>query len=135
MPSGEDAPDVIGLLQHWAHKQPDTVALRFGEQEWTWAQLLDRVRRLAAVLTRSGMGPKDRVAFLDKNHPAAVELVLAAAWIGAVTVTVNFRLAPAEIAYVLKDARGKARHRRTGVRNRPGRAGQPASDAGARQGL
>lgn len=107
MPSGEDAPDVIGLLQHWAHKQPDTVALRFGEQEWTWAQLLDRVRRLAAVLTRSGMGPKDRVAFLDKNHPAAVELVLAAAWIGAVTVTVNFRLAPAEIAYVLKDAEAK----------------------------
>jgi long-subunit acyl-CoA synthetase (AMP-forming) len=44
------------------------------------------------------------VAFLDKNHPAAIELVLASAWLGAVTVPVNYRLAPVEIAYVLEDS-------------------------------
>ena len=40
-----------------------------------------------------GVGRGDVVAFLDKNHPACVELTLAAASLGAATAVVNFRLA------------------------------------------
>jgi acyl-CoA synthetase (AMP-forming)/AMP-acid ligase II len=95
---------VTRLLQHWVATQPDTVALRFEDRSWTWAELLDRVRRLAGALTEAGIAPGDRIGFLGKNHPAAFELVLAGAWIGAATVVVNYRLAPAEIAYVVRDA-------------------------------
>jgi acyl-CoA synthetase (AMP-forming)/AMP-acid ligase II len=53
------------------------------------------------VLADRGVAAGTRVAFLDKNHPVVIELMLAGAWLGAVTVPVNYRLAPVEIAYVL----------------------------------
>jgi acyl-CoA synthetase (AMP-forming)/AMP-acid ligase II len=95
--------DAAQLLRHWAGSTPHAVALRFEEEQWTWAELLDRVRRLAGALVLAGIGPGDRLAFLGRNHPATLEVVLAGAWIGAVAVVVNHRLAPAEIAYVVRD--------------------------------
>ena len=67
-------------------------ALAFGDQSWTWAQLDDRVRRAAGALRASGLSPGDRLAVLDKNHPACLELTLAASLIGAANVLVSFRL-------------------------------------------
>ncbi|GAA1199138.1 long-chain-fatty-acid--CoA ligase [Pseudonocardia alaniniphila] len=104
MPSADSPTSVTRLLQHWAVTQPVTVALRFEDRSWTWAELLDRVRHLAGALREAGIGPGDRIAFLGRNHPAAFELVLAGARIGATTIVVNYRLAPAEIDYVVRDA-------------------------------
>ncbi|GAA3042297.1 long-chain fatty acid--CoA ligase [Pseudonocardia yunnanensis] len=104
MPCAHSHPSVTRLLQHWAVTQPVTVALRFEDRSWTWTELLDRVRRLAGALREAGIGAGDRIAFLGRNHPAALELVLAGAWIGAATVVVNYRLAPAEIDHVVQDA-------------------------------
>lgn len=42
---------------------------------------------------------------VDKNHPACLELTLAASLIGAANAVVNFRLAPEELAYVVDDSR------------------------------
>ncbi|GAA5125981.1 long-chain-fatty-acid--CoA ligase [Pseudonocardia adelaidensis] len=95
---------LIANLRRWSIEQPDAVALRYQGGTWTWQQLHDRVCRLARALADRGVVAGTRVAFLDKNHPAAIELVLAAAWLGAVTVPVNYRLAPAEIAYILDDS-------------------------------
>ncbi len=44
------------------------------------------------------------VSFLDKNHPACVELTLAAASIGAANAIINFRLAGDEIDYAVNDS-------------------------------
>ncbi len=41
------------------------------------------------------------VAFLDKNHPACVELTLGAASLGAANAIINFRLPRDELDYVL----------------------------------
>lgn len=101
---GADQPmDAARLLRRWARSTPDAVALRFEDEHWTWAELLERVGRLAGALVAAGIGPGDRVGFLGRNHPATLELVLAGAWIGAAVVVVNHRLAPAEIAYVVSD--------------------------------
>ncbi|MGD9531688.1 MAG: long-chain-fatty-acid--CoA ligase, partial [Pseudonocardia sp.] len=70
----------------------------------TWARLADRVRRLAGALRAAGVGPGDRIAVLDLNHPSCLELTLACAQIGAANTVVNFRLAPPEIVYVINDA-------------------------------
>ena len=104
MPCADSPTSATRLLQHWAVTQPVTVALRFDYRSWTWTELLDRVRRLAGALREAGISPGDRIAFRGRNHPAALELGLAGAWIGAVTVVVNYRLAPAEIDYVVRDA-------------------------------
>ncbi|MDN5915883.1 MAG: long-chain-fatty-acid--CoA ligase [Pseudonocardia sp.] len=96
---------VSTLLRRWATERPDDEAVRFGATRLTWAQLDDRVRRAAAALRAEGVGPGDRIAVLDLNHPSCLELTLACARIGATNAVVNFRLAAPEIVYVINDAR------------------------------
>lgn len=96
---------VPSLIQRHAAERPDDEALRFGETRRTWSELDERVRRLASALRAEGIGPGDRVAVLDLNHPSCVELSLACARIGAANAVVNFRLAPPEILYVINNAR------------------------------
>ncbi|WP_197373328.1 long-chain-fatty-acid--CoA ligase [Mycolicibacterium baixiangningiae] len=91
-------------LSHWASTTPDGEAIVYLDRTWTWAQWDDRVRRLTGALTEFGVGHGDAVAFLDKNHPACVELTFAAASLGAANAVVNFRLAGDELDYVLNDS-------------------------------
>ncbi len=94
-------------LAHWAAQTPDAEAITYLDRTWTWAQWNDRVRRLAGALTAMGIGRGDVVAFLDKNHPACVELTFAAGSLGAATAVVNFRLAADELDFVLNDSGAK----------------------------
>ncbi|MBO0679193.1 long-chain-fatty-acid--CoA ligase [Mycolicibacterium sp. S2-37] len=94
-------------LAHWAHTTPDGEAIVYLDRSWTWSQWEDRVRRLAGALTDYGVQRGDVVAFLDKNHPACVELTLAAASLGVANAVVNFRLAGDELDYVLNDSGAK----------------------------
>jgi acyl-CoA synthetase (AMP-forming)/AMP-acid ligase II len=95
---------IFSLVERWVDNAPDREALAFGKQSWTWSQLDDRVRRAAGALRASGLGPGDRLAMLDKNHPACLELTLAASLIGVANVVVNFRLSGDEIAHVPDDS-------------------------------
>ena len=61
-------------LAHWAETKPDDEAMTYLDRTWTWAQWNDRVRRLAGALTERGVKRGDVVAFLDKNHPACLEI-------------------------------------------------------------
>jgi fatty-acyl-CoA synthase len=95
---------------HWidhvarhAHATPDAVAIRFGDESISWAALHDRVHRLAAAFAVRGVRRGDRVVILMTNRPEFVEVTLAANAAGAMAVPVNFRLAPAEAAYILGD--------------------------------
>lgn len=92
---------------HWASVTPDREAFVYLNRIWTWSQWNDRVRRLAGALAEFGVGRGDIVAFIDKNHPACVELTLAAASLGAASAIVNFRLAADELDYILNDSGAK----------------------------
>jgi acyl-CoA synthetase (AMP-forming)/AMP-acid ligase II len=92
---------------HWADVTPDAEAITYLGRTWTWAQWNDRIRRLAGALVERGVGRGDVVAFLDKNHPACLELTLAAASLGAANAIINFRLAADELDYVLNDSGAK----------------------------
>ena len=94
-------------LTYWAEHKPDDEAITYLGRTWTWSQFNDRVRRLAGALIERGVGRGDVVAFLDKNHPACVELTIAAASIGAIIAIINFRLAGDEMDYVLNDSGAK----------------------------
>ncbi len=94
-------------LAHWAKRRPDDLAVMYGERSWTWAQWNERVRRAAGGLRALGVGRGDVVAFLDKNHPACVEVTLAAASIGAAHAIVNWRSAGDEVDYAVNDCGAK----------------------------
>jgi len=88
----------------WAEETPDAVAMSYEGIDHTWAQWAERVRRVSGALLAAGLGRGDRVAFLDKNHPAAMEVTLGAGQIGAANAVVNWRLAGEELRHVLADA-------------------------------
>jgi acyl-CoA synthetase (AMP-forming)/AMP-acid ligase II len=94
-------------LTHWAATRPDAQAFSYFDRSWTWREWDERVRRLAGALTVMGVRRGDVVAFLDKNHPACVELTLAAASLGAANAIINFRLAGDELDYVINDCGAK----------------------------
>ncbi len=71
-----------------------------------------RVRRLAGALAGLGVRPGDRVATLAWNHHRHLELYMAVPLAGAVLHTVNLRLEPEEIAYVIGHADDALRGRR-----------------------
>ncbi|MEN9629744.1 MAG: hypothetical protein RJA10_2971 [Pseudomonadota bacterium] len=99
--------DFTAILNRWARERPDTVAISYAGTHRTWAQLAERVRRAAAGLRAAGLGPGDRIAVLDLNHPTCLELTLACAQAGMANAVVNFRLAPPEIVYVINDAKAR----------------------------
>jgi acyl-CoA synthetase (AMP-forming)/AMP-acid ligase II len=94
-------------LAYWATKNPDGEAVRYGERTWTWSEWNERVRRAAGGLRALGVGRGDVVAFLDKNHPACVEITLAAGSLGAAHAIVNWRSAGDEVDYAVNDSGAK----------------------------
>ncbi len=107
-PAGTDLPTAVLLrdrLDHWARVRPGDTAMTFGAQAFTWEQWRQRILRLAGSLRDAGVRHGDRVAVLDLNHLATIELTLAASALGAALVPVNFRLSPGQIRYILEDSR------------------------------
>jgi fatty-acyl-CoA synthase len=90
-------------LSRHALMQPDATALRFLGRTTTWAELDHRVTALAGALSRRGVRFGDRVLILMLNRPEFIETVLAANLLGAIAVPVNFRMTPAEIAFLVGD--------------------------------
>ena len=105
LPSPSAATLLRDSLDHWARLRPDALAITFGERSFTWAQWRMRVLRLTGALRGAGVRAGDRVAVLDLNHIATIELTLAASALGAATVPANFRLSSDQIRYILEDSR------------------------------
>src|SRR5881409_3272099 len=72
-----------------------------------FTEVAARAERLAAALRRLGIRPGDRVATFAWNSQEHLEAYLAVPSMGAVLHTLNIRLAPAEIAYIIDHARDK----------------------------
>ncbi|MBV9722525.1 MAG: AMP-binding protein, partial [Mycobacterium sp.] len=97
----------VNQLHRHALMQPGATALRFLGHTVTWAELRRRVAALAGALSRRGVGFGDRVMVLMLNRTEFVESVLAANMIGAIAVPVNFRLTPAELAFLVDDCEAR----------------------------
>ena len=80
---------------------------RFEDRTRTWAEVADRVARLAGALQGLGVSRGDRVAILMLNQDRYFELYLAIAWAGAVVVPLNIRWSAAENQDCLSDCRPK----------------------------
>jgi len=82
---------------------PDRTAFVFEDRRVSHRDYLGRVQRLATGLAREGVKPGDRVAILSQNSLEMIDLIGAAAMLGAILLPVNFRLNAEEIGFVLAD--------------------------------
>ena len=73
----------------------------------SYAELAERVDRLARALVDLGVKPGDRVATFAWNSQRHLELYLAVPCIGAVLHTLNIRLFPEQLAYIANHAQDK----------------------------
>jgi fatty-acyl-CoA synthase len=88
----------------WARK---TLATRIPGQplfRYTYADFAERTQRLAGALQALGVKKGDRVATLAWNSHRHLELYWAVPLMGAVLHTLNFRLAPKDLAYIVNHA-------------------------------
>ncbi|MGE2814857.1 fatty-acid--CoA ligase FadD5 [Mycobacterium heidelbergense] len=97
----------VNQLERHAMMQPNATALRFLGNTVTWGGLQHRVSALADGLSRRGVGFGDRVMILMLNRTEFIESVLAANMLGAIAVPLNFRLTPAEIAFLVEDCEAR----------------------------
>jgi len=92
-------------VETWAVATPDKVAIRFEGREITYQEFDEQIKASARVLKNAlGIRPGDRVAYLGQNHPQILAFVFACARLGAIFVPLNWRLAPQEHIYMLRDS-------------------------------
>lgn len=91
-------------IERRARSQPERAALISGERAWTYAELADRIRRLAHGFTSIGAHRGDRIGWIGPNHPAFVETLFASATIGGALAPVNHKLDGSRLAEQLEDA-------------------------------
>ena len=87
-----------------ARTTPGRVAIDFLGGETAYAELDERSESLAGGLLDAGLVRGDRVATLTGTSPEHVVAFFACAKAGLVLLPLNWRLAPAELAYQLADA-------------------------------
>jgi acyl-CoA synthetase (AMP-forming)/AMP-acid ligase II len=92
------------LLANCAQRHAHRLASVDGNQRLTWAELDSRVTTLARWLLAKGIAPGDRIALLLTDGAPFVTTLLACGRIGAIAVLLNWRLAPAEIAWIIGNA-------------------------------
>jgi fatty-acyl-CoA synthase len=98
------------LLRHGRSVHADSIVLTaMGERidETTFAEVANRADQLAAALTSLGVRQGDRVGTFLWNNQTHMEAYLAIPCMGAVLHTLNIRLFPEQLAYVINHAEDK----------------------------
>ena len=102
------APEALALqrLYHWEDTTPDKVALTQpvgggAVREWTWRQMMDEVRRMAAHLKGLGFEPGARIALMSKNTAHWLMTDYAIWMAGYVSVPLYPTLASATVRQIL----------------------------------
>jgi fatty-acyl-CoA synthase len=107
----QDGPLLVsGLLRHGASVYGDSVVQTWeqdGPRSVTYRELAARASRLAGALAALGIGRGDRVGTFLWNTQEHLEAYLAVPSMGAVLHTLNLRLFPEQLAYVIDHAEDK----------------------------
>ncbi|WP_417523096.1 AMP-binding protein [Marinovum sp.] len=91
----------LSMLQRALRIFPERLAVAYGSHRKTYAEYHARCTRLAAALAGAGIKPGDVVATVLPNIPAQAEAHFGVPACGAVLNTINTRLEPETIAYIL----------------------------------
>jgi fatty-acyl-CoA synthase len=97
----------VSFLVRAARVYGPRVAVIHGERRYTYAQFLERARRLASSLARAGVGKGDTVAIMAPNIPEMLEAHYAVPMLGAVLCSINIRLDAGAVAFILQHSEAK----------------------------
>jgi len=97
-----------GVLDHHASRSPDHPITVFDGATTTYAEMGARVAALAEGLSAGGVGPGQVVGLLSYNCPEFLETLFAANHLGAIAMPINWRLAAAEVRYILDHSQARA---------------------------
>ena len=95
------------FVRHWSRHKPSAIAHVHDDRITTYGELDELTRRMAALFAAEGVTRGDRVAWIGKNADLYYQLFIACGRIGVVMVPVGWRLAPPEMAYILRDTGAK----------------------------
>ncbi len=100
-----DIENVADIVRHYGKQTPDKKALVEGGFSLTFAELDDASSRLANALHARGGKQGSVVGFFGKNSIPFFDLVYGCAKAGATLAPLNWRLAAAELADIVNDAK------------------------------
>lgn len=95
--------DVGSIPRKRAQVTPDKTAIIYEDESLSYLRLNERVNRCAHLFLEKGMSKGDRVAVVLLNCIEFLEAYFASAKLGLIFVPLNWRLAPPELEYQLKD--------------------------------
>jgi len=95
------------FLDYHAREQPEVEFAVEADRRLTYHDAAEAVNRIAHALVESGLSAGDRMAVLSKNSIEYALLYFAASRVGAITVPLNYRLAPPEISYIVNDSESR----------------------------
>ncbi|BEQ13756.1 class I adenylate-forming enzyme family protein [Desulfoferula mesophila] len=101
----------MNLAQLWqkqAAQYGDKTFLYFGDDEYSYNQMLGTFYRVADSLAGLGVAKGDRVALMHRNAPEFLYTWFALSFLGAITVPINPVFTETEIAYILGHSGAKA---------------------------
>src|SRR6516165_12792418 len=94
----------IRFLRYAEQQFPNKLGIVCGDVRLTYAQMAERVGRLAGGLHELGVASDDRVAFLSMNCHRLIEAYYGVLEAGAILLPLNIRLAGNELSYILNEA-------------------------------
>jgi len=96
----------VELLDMVVPQFAERPAVRFGDEIWTYADLLFRANRIARVLTEDhGMVPGERVLLRGSNHPMLIASFLGVLKAGGIAIPTMPVLRERELVYMMDKAR------------------------------
>ncbi|MCV2890089.1 long-chain-fatty-acid--CoA ligase [Ruegeria aquimaris] len=102
---------ISSLIDHAARYHRETpiwsVSTGGGIEETSWAGIAANARRMGSALTRLGLAPQARVATLAWNNRRHLELYYGVSGAGFVLHTINPRLFPEQLIYIINHAEDK----------------------------
>ncbi|HSP10840.1 MAG TPA: long-chain fatty acid--CoA ligase [Candidatus Dormibacteraeota bacterium] len=98
---------VLWRLERLHHRKEVVTKREGGLHRITNGEMVSRINRLAGALKRLGVKPGDRVATLAFNNSRHLELYYAVPCMGAVLHTLNLRLFPQHLEFIINDAEDK----------------------------
>jgi len=101
----------LDMLYHWESTRPDAIYLRQpidGQlHTWTWREVGDEVRRMAAALKAMDLPPQSKIALISKNCAHWIMADLATMMAGHIGVPMYPNLNEDTVRYVLEHSEAK----------------------------
>jgi O-succinylbenzoate-CoA ligase len=98
----------LGVLEHHAGRTPSKPLAVFGDDVVTYQGMAERAAALAGGLQARGVGAGDVVGLLSYNSIEFLATIFAANHLGAIAMPINWRLAAAELRYILEHSEARA---------------------------